>query len=72
MRTHLLRTVYPSPAIEAIEPETGCASNDDDYAPGPAPDSNQWQVRLTTLVAPAAAATTDDHDDYCLGGYAGI
>lgn len=61
MRTHLLRTIYPSAA--AAEPDTGRAANDACYAvddaarnpPGP-------------LASPARA----EDDDYVLGGYAGI
>jgi len=77
MRTHLLRTVYPSPAIEAIEPDTGNAANDEDYAPRQAPAAAMnAQAPLMTIVAPSSTPATDDNDndndDYYLGGYAGI
>lgn len=61
MRTHLLRTVYPSAA--AAEPDTGCAANDACYA---ADDAAKNQSR--PLAPPARA----EDDDYVLGGYAGI
>ena len=71
MRTHLLRTVYPSPAIEAIEPDTGNAANDD--APSQAPAAARTaQAPLLTVVTPGSTPATDDNDDYYLGGYAGI
>jgi hypothetical protein len=75
MRTHLLRTVYPSPAIEAVEPDTGNASNDEDYAPTQAPAATKSaQAPLITVVktAPVSSGGDDDNDDYYLGGYAGI
>jgi hypothetical protein len=72
MRTHLLRTVYPSPAIEAVEPDTGSAANDDD-APARAPAiAKTAQAPLMTVVATRSIAAADDNDDYYLGGYAGI
>ena len=70
MRTHLLRTVYPAPAVEAVEPDTGCASNDEDYAPTQAPATSAEQPVLTLVTS--AAAKPEDNDDYYLGGYAGI
>ncbi|MET0225947.1 MAG: hypothetical protein ABW187_05860 [Dokdonella sp.] len=78
MRTHLLRTVYPSPAIEAIEPDTGNAANDD--APGPALGITMTAPAplISIVTAGCAAAIEDGHhnasdnDDYYLGGYAGI
>lgn len=69
MRTHLLRTVYPSATVEAIEPDTGSAANDDD-AFSQAPEAKAAQP-LLTLVA-SAAPELSDNDDYYLGGYAGI
>ena len=73
MRTHLLRTVYPSPAIEAVEPDTGNASNDEDYAPTQAPAATKSAgAPLITVVKAAAETPSDDNDDYYLGGYAGI
>ena len=61
MRTHLLRTFYPSPAAE---PETGLAANDEQYE-APA-------ARLATLAAAAEPELLSREDDYALGGYAGI
>jgi hypothetical protein len=59
MRTHLLRTFYPSPAAE---PDTGCAANDEQYdKPG------QDKTRVVALVN-----TLSREDEYALGGYAGI
>jgi hypothetical protein len=59
MRTHLLRTFYPSPAAE---PDTGCAANDEEYdKPG------QDKTRVVALVN-----TFSREDEYALGGYAGI
>lgn len=59
MRTHLLRTFYPSPAAE---PDTGCAANDEEYdKPG------QDKTRVVTLVNTLAR-----EDEYAFGGYAGI
>ena len=61
MRTHLLRTVYPSAA--AAEPDTGCAANDARYAADDATKNKSGP-----LASPARA----EDDDYVLGGYAGI
>jgi hypothetical protein len=61
MRTHLLRTVYPSSAT--AEPDTGSAANDACYAADDAA-----RKKPAPFVAPAR---TED-DDYVLGGYAGI
>jgi hypothetical protein len=73
MRTHLLRTVYPSPAVEAIEPDTGNSSNDEDYAPSEAPAATKLaQAPLIKVVKAAVETASDDNDDYYLGGYAGI
>jgi hypothetical protein len=59
MRTHLLRTFYPSPAAE---PDTGCAANDEEYdKPG------QDKTRVVALVNALSR-----EDEYALGGYAGI
>ena len=65
MRTHLLRTFYPSPAAE---PDTGCAANDGEYdQPG------REKARVVALVGPAAnSAPLSKEDEYALGGYAGI
>lgn len=59
MRTHLLRTFYPSPAAE---PDTGCAANDEEYG-----KASQDKTRVVTLVNPLSR-----EDEYALGGYAGI
>ena len=66
MRTHLLRTVYASNAVEATAPDTGSAANDAIYrfAPGAAPPVAVHTAQL--IRAPLA------DDDYVLGGYAGI
>jgi hypothetical protein len=65
MRTHLLRTFYPSPAAE---PDTGCAANDEEYdKPG------QDKTRVVALVNRTVNATPlSREDEYALGGYAGI
>jgi hypothetical protein len=65
MRTHLLRTFYPSPAAE---PDTGCAANDADCDPPPGAAKAQLRTATTLPVADR----TDEDDDYQLGGYAGI
>jgi hypothetical protein len=68
MRTHLLRTFYPS---STIEPDTGCAANDDcgNEEEPPEPASHK---ALALVVKPAEQSANDEHDDYYLGGYAGI
>lgn len=63
MRTHLLRTVYPSTATS--EPDTGCAANDACYAGA---ETTAAKARLSLIAPPAR----DEYDDYVLGGYAGI
>jgi hypothetical protein len=68
MRTHLLRTVYASPALEALAAETGSAANDETYAPDPATTPARTGVQPITVTS----ATFADNDDYVLGGYAGI
>jgi hypothetical protein len=63
MRTHLLRAVYPG--AEIAEPDTGRASNDEYYAGNPS--------RAMTSVGHALLPSPPDaHDQYHLGGYAGI
>jgi hypothetical protein len=59
VRTHLLRAVYPLPAAMAVEPDTGNASNDECFAP-------------KNVATPLSTHPQDKHDDYYLGGYAGI
>jgi len=68
MRTHLLRTIYPPAAAAGVEPDTGCACNDECFAPDTAPAAARF--RLDTAAPPA----NDDavNDEYYLGGYAGI
>jgi len=67
LRTHLLRTFYPSPAAE---PETGNAINDAKYdTPAAAKDSG---ARVMTLMPAANRETPSLEDEYALGGYAGI
>ncbi|MBN8887631.1 MAG: hypothetical protein J0I77_18040 [Rudaea sp.] len=67
MHMHLLRTVYPHPEVEAIEPEAPSAANDASYE----------ATRLTSVTA-LPASTQDKpkyasaEDEYYLGGYAGI
>lgn len=63
MRTHLLRTVYPSTAT--AEPDTGCAANDAHFS---GDEANPVKTRLNLIAPPAR----DERDDYVLGGYAGI
>ena len=64
MRTHLLRTFYPSPAAE---PDTGSAANDAEYdSPAAAP-----MARVMVRVPPKACVLSRE-DEYALGGYAGI
>ena len=63
MRTHLLRTFYPSPAAE---PDTGSAANDEAYD---LPAVTEALVARTATSAPLALSS---EDEYALGGYAGI
>ena len=67
MRTHLLRTFYPSPAAE---PETGSAANEATYdTPAAARDSG---ARVIALMPAANLETLSREDEYALGGYGGI
>ena len=67
MRTHLLRTFYPSPAAE---PDTGSAAN---YAEYLVPAAVIAPVaRVTVLAVPSRADALSREDEYALGGYAGI
>lgn len=66
MRTHLLRTFYPSPAAE---PDTGLAANDAHYEQ---PGLVSAQVSYLTLMTAAEAKREAEHTAYVLGGYAGI
>ena len=61
MRTHLLRTFYPSPASER---DTGSAANDADFA---AHDASSHDAR-----EPQRRAEQSNENDYVLGGYSGI
>ena len=65
MRTHLLRTFYPSPAIEF---DTGSAANDDCFV------SDAMSLDARTCSNPEASNIHANslHDEYVLGGYAGI
>jgi len=69
MRTHLLRTIYSSAAAADVELDTGSACNDDCLAPDTAPPAAKFRV---ATAAPPANDDDADHDDYSLGGYAGI
>jgi len=62
MRTHLLRTFYPSPDIEF---DTGRAGNDDCYV---------IEINVSTTQTPNAldGNTNPLIEAYELGGYAGI
>jgi len=66
MRTHLLRTVYASSAVEATASDTGNAANDACYVPTPT------AVAPTCTHKPNISSTVAAEDDYVLGGYAGI
>lgn len=68
MRTHLLRTIYPPAAAADVEPDTGCACNDECFDPDTTPPAAK--LRLDTAAVPANDDANDD--DYYLGGYAGI
>ncbi len=68
MRTHLLRAVYPSSAATEIEPDTGYAANDAEFARAGASAPNRTPLSAVVALAPV----TDRDDDYYLGGYAGI
>jgi hypothetical protein len=66
MRTHLLRPIYPP--LAELEPDTGCACNDDLYV---APkDEVPLKTTLTAVVS--SQLSEDEMDAYVLGGYAGI
>lgn len=68
MRTHLLRTFYPSSAIEA---DTGSAANDDNGdCSGALAAKSPRTLAVVSQVAEQSASGEND-DDY-LGGYAGI
>lgn len=72
MRTHLLRTVYASHAVEAIEPDIGRAANDDDGVATLAPAAGTQPETRSALVSAQPKPMKDENDDYYLGGYAGI
>jgi hypothetical protein len=65
MRTHLLRTFYPSPAIEF---DAGSAANEDCFASDP--DSLAAPARSNSDARYIEANCL--HDEYVPGGYAGI
>jgi hypothetical protein len=65
MRTHLLRTFYPSPEIEL---DADRASNDDCYAS----DVNSVVADAETGLKAPDTETNPLLDEYVLGGYAGI
>lgn len=67
MRTHLLRTFYPSPAAES---ETGAAANDAEY--DPPGDSARLARKTAALTAVPRENALSREDEYALGGYAGI
>lgn len=69
MRTHLLRTFYPS---SAIEPDTGCAANDDNGECGDVPPAARSPKPLVIVTQIAEQSASGENDDYYLGGYAGI
>jgi len=68
MRTHLLRTFYPP---STLEPDTGRAANDADGGDAEGPPARASHKAIALLVPPVEPAN-DEHDDYYLGGYAGI
>jgi hypothetical protein len=63
VRTHLLRTFYPSPAVE---PDTGSAANDEEY------DLSAVSQATGARAATPAPLSLSREDEYALGGYAGI
>ena len=65
MRTHLLRTFYPSPAIEF---DTGSAANDDCFVS----NAELLDAQARTNAEARRAEAERLHDEYVLGGYAGI
>ncbi len=65
MRTHLLRTFYPSPAIEF---DTGSAANDDRFAS----DAGSLEAQARANAEARRIEAERLHDEYVLGGYAGI
>jgi len=70
VRTHLMRTFYPTPKSE---PDTGCAANEACATAEPersvAPLSN---LRVAPVAKGAEPPANDEHEEYYLGGYAGI
>lgn len=70
MRTHLLHVV-PAIAAEANS-DTGIASNDGAYAPVAATPRPSPRVAVVNVDAREPGENADEHDDYYLGGYAGI
>lgn len=66
VRTHLLRTFYPSPAAES---DTGSAANDAEYEP---PAQAPFARKTAVLAAIPRENALSREDEYALGGYAGI
>jgi len=70
VRTHLMRTFYPTPTSE---PDTGCAANEACATAEPersvTPLTN---LRVAPVAKGAESPANDEHEDYYLGGYAGI
>jgi hypothetical protein len=58
--------------VEAIEPDIGCATNDDDGVAAVAPGAGTQPEPRIALVSTEPTPMKDENDDYCLGGYAGI
>jgi hypothetical protein len=70
MRTHLLHAV---PAIETdANSDTGIAANDGCYAPVIVPSRPSSLVAIVNVDACKPSDNANEHDDYYLGGYAGI
>ena len=70
MRTHLLHVV---PVMETdANSDNGTATNDGSYAPATPPSRPSLLVAVVNVDAREPSANADEHDDYYLGGYAGI
>jgi hypothetical protein len=55
-----------------VEPDTGCAANDDDCRSEEEPPASPSRTSLALVGKHAEQSANDEHDDYYLGGYAGI